>query len=96
MKSLIKYSAICACAVLCATSLTSCPGAKVARAVSKSSGKAAPRSYNYGAMGGAAARGYNSYNRQQNERERYNTNYGGGYNSSYGGGYGGGYSNYGY
>lgn len=55
-----------------------------------------PRSYNYGALGGAAARGYSNYNRQQNERERYNTNYGGGYNSSYGGGYGGGYSNYGY
>ena len=100
MKSLIKYSVLCLGALMCATSLTSCPGARAtAKALGRTSGTTArtvSRTGNsYMRTAGDVAGAYLDYKRRtdmndrRNQTNRYGTPY-------YGGGYGTTYYNSGY
>lgn len=93
MNNIIKYSALCIGAILCATSLTSCPGARAASKVGRSASHAtrpATRSgSSYLRRAGDAGSLYVDYRRNQDRNNNYN-------NYSYGYGGGNSYGGYGY
>lgn len=93
MKSLLKYSVLSLGAILCATSLTSCPGARAtSKALGRTSGTTARtmmRTENpYVRLGGDLAGAYVDYrlNDSGNPRNNYTNSYGSPYYA--GGGFG--------
>ena len=100
MKSLIKYSVLCLGALMCATSLTSCPGARAtAKALGRTSGtttRTVSRTGNsYMRTAGDITGAYIDYRRHtdRNNRRNQGNYYGTPY---YGNGYGTPYYNSGY
>ena len=98
MNNIIKYFTLCLGAILCTTSLTSCPAGKAAATAGRSSrayGKAAktatagPSKRSYGETVQSAVSTYIDYNNSQKKNNYYhhNNNYSYGYTggNSYGG-----------
>lgn len=104
MNKFLKYTVLCFGAIMCTTSLTSCPGARAASKAASTTGRSAG---NYGRSLRSAAQktcdvGSNFYNlNDDNQRRNRNySNYSNYNNYSYGNSYGGnrygGYGSYGY